>query len=143
RNAYVVQLSDKAMTKQWLLHERGLGEVKPVIEELARHHRKLGVLTTLTIRRAITGETDKKLPVFTGALGARIGHYGNLRGTNEFADCDALVILRRQQRSPRDIGELRQQIFYRDRKPLAHPPEGKAGNNISAAQSRRRDRRRA
>jgi hypothetical protein len=77
---------------------------------LAIRYRNLVVLATKHIRCAITGEDRKaKLPDFFEIHGARIGHYGNLRGSNKFADCDALVILGREQPKVEDMEELARQ----------------------------------
>jgi hypothetical protein len=76
------------------------------------------VITTKSIRRTITGEGPGKLDEFCEAHGARIGHYGNLRGSNAFKDCDALVILGRQQPAPEEIEDEAKAYWYDTAKPL-------------------------
>jgi hypothetical protein len=81
-----------------LLNEGHLPEVIDWIKRLSTQYRNLMVLTTKRIRCTTTGEDPKaKLPDFFEIHGARVGHYGNLRGSNKFKDCDALVILGREQ----------------------------------------------
>jgi hypothetical protein len=91
------------------------------IKRIASRYRNLVVLTTKRIRCAITGEDPSpgaKLLDFFEIHGARIGHYGNLRGSNKFADCDALIILGREQPNVEDMEELAKAIWYDTDKPL-------------------------
>jgi hypothetical protein len=130
RNAFITQTSEPVFSRNWLLKEGHLPEVVEWIKQLAKRYRSLVVLTTKRIRCAITGEDqspDTKLPVFFEIHGARIGHYGNLRGSNEFADCDGLVILGREQPNVEDMEELAKAIWFDAAKPLrlVKPVKGK------------------
>jgi hypothetical protein len=119
RKAFITQTSEPVFSRNWLLNEGHLPEVVDWIKRLAPHYRDLVVLTTKRIRCALTGEDPKaKLPDFFEIHGARIGHYGNLRGSNKFADCDALVILGREQPNVEDMEELAKAIWYDAAKPL-------------------------
>jgi hypothetical protein len=121
RSAFITQTSEPVFSRNWLLEKKHLPEVVDWIKRIAPLYRNLAVLTTKRIRCAMTGEDPSpgaKLPVFFEIHGARIGHYGNLRGSNEFADCDALVILGREQPDAEDMEEVAKAIWYDTDKPL-------------------------
>src|SRR5262249_46383001 len=111
RNAYVVQL-DQTMSYSWI--SKNLAKTKRMIELVAQRHKNLVVLTTKALRCMLTSENpEADLPVCIEALGARIGHYGNLRGVDLFKDCDAVLILGRQEPAPEAIEEQAKQLHYR------------------------------
>jgi hypothetical protein len=112
RQARITQTRDLVFSRNWLLKEGHLPEVIDWIQQLASRYSNLVVLTTKSIRRAITGEGPGKLDEFCEAHGARIGHYGNLRGSNAFQDCDALIILGRQQPAPEEIEDEAKAYWY-------------------------------
>jgi hypothetical protein len=121
RNAFITQTSEPVFSRNWLLNEKHLPEVVDWIKRVAKLYRNLVVLTTKKIRCAITGEDPSpgaKLPDFFESRGARIGHYGNLRGSNKFADCDALVILGREQPNVEDMEEQAKAVWYDAPEPL-------------------------
>ena len=119
RNARVVQVSNLSFSRNWLVHQGHLAEVTEWIAATALRYRKLVVLTTKKLRCAITGEEPKgKLSVSTKALGATIGHYGNLRGSNAFEDCDAILVLGRECPEVDDIEGAAMQIWYDTSEPL-------------------------
>jgi Bifunctional DNA primase/polymerase, N-terminal len=118
RNARITQTKEPVFSQNWLLKENHLPEVVEWIKQLAARYSNLVVITTKRIRRAITGEEPGKLHEFCEAHGARIGHYGNLRGSNAFKDCDALVILGRQQPTPEEIEDEAKAYWYDTPTPL-------------------------
>jgi hypothetical protein len=102
RNAYLMQL-DQTMSYSWI--RENVTQTKRMIETVAGRHKHLAVFTTKEIRCMLTGESEKRLPVCVEALGAKIGHYGNLRGVDLFKDCDAVLILGRQEPRPEKVEE--------------------------------------
>jgi hypothetical protein len=123
RNALIAQVKDLTFSKKWLLKDGHLPEVTAWLEQLAQHYKNLVVITTKHIRCAITREDVKaKLAAYCEAYheahGIKIAHYGNIRGSNQFADCDALVILGREQPPPGDIEDIAKAFWYDTGKPL-------------------------
>jgi hypothetical protein len=112
RRARITQASDLVFSRNWLLKEGHLPEVIKWIKQMAARYSNLVVLTTKSIRRAITGEAPGKLDEFREVHGARVGHYGNLRGSDKYKGCDALVILGRQQPTPEEIEEIAKAFWY-------------------------------
>jgi hypothetical protein len=50
--------------------------------------------------------------------GADIAHFSNIRGTNEFEDHEAVIVLGREQPSPRDAERRAKAIWYDTKKPI-------------------------
>jgi hypothetical protein len=121
RNAYVTQVRDLTFSRYWLLTKRKLPQVVARLKELAARYPRLAIFTTKRIRCEITGEDRKgRLPEFALMPGttARIGHYGNLRGSDQFKDCDAIVILGREQPNVADVEDAMKALFYDTTLPL-------------------------
>jgi hypothetical protein len=139
RNALIAQVKDLTFSRNWLLKEKHLPEVTAWLDQLAQHYKNLVVITTKHIRCAITEEDPKaKLPAYCETYhethGIKIAHYGNIRGSNKFADCDALVILGREQPNPGEIEALAKAFWYDAKKPLRLVPTiAGAGKNYSPA----------
>jgi hypothetical protein len=53
-----------------------------------------------------------------GYAGAEIAHFGHIRGTDDFKDHDVVIILGRQQISPRDAEKLAKAIWYDTKRPI-------------------------
>jgi hypothetical protein len=124
RNALIAQVKDLTFSKNWLLKKEHLPEVTTWLEQLAQYYKELAVITTKRIRCEITGEDHKakQLPTYCetyyASHGLKIGHYSNITGTNAFKNCDALVILGREQPPPEDIEEIAKAFWYDTDKPL-------------------------
>jgi hypothetical protein len=119
RNALIAQVKDRTFSRNWLIKEKHLPEVVTWLEQLAQHYKDLVVITTKRIRCAITQEKNKGgLPVYCETHGFKVAHYGAIRGSNAFKDCDALVILGREQPPPEDIEEIAKAFWYDAKKPL-------------------------
>jgi hypothetical protein len=141
RNALIAQVKDLTFSRNWLLKEKHLPEVTAWLGQLAQHYKDLVVITTKRIRCAITGEDPKaKLPAYCEtyheAHGIKIAHYGAIRGSNKFADCDALVILGREQPNSGGIEELAKAFFYDTSKPLRLAPTIAGTGKIYSTTSR-------
>jgi hypothetical protein len=131
RNARVIQVRDRTFFRhslvervpedrdgaRWRPNAR-LAEVSRFIERVARQQRTL-VVTNKRVRCALTGENaNGKLPVSGQSAGADIAHFGSIRGTNEFEKHDAVIILGREQLSPRDAERLAMAKRYDTKQPI-------------------------
>jgi hypothetical protein len=47
-----------------------------------------------------------------------VAHFGNIRGTNEFEDHEVVIVLGREQLSPRDAERLAKAIWYDTKRPI-------------------------
>ena len=131
RNARIVQVRDLTFFRHSLVErvpagEDGarwrptvrLGAVAQFITEVAREGRTL-VVTNKRVRCALTGEKDgARLPGSGRFAGADIAHFGSIRGTNEFEDHDVVIILGREQPSPRDAERRAMAIWYDTKRPI-------------------------
>jgi hypothetical protein len=120
RNAQVVQVSDRTFSKHWLLNSGGLEQVARFIAAKATQYPRgpggggLLVVTNKAIRIRLTGErAEGTLPISTPALGADIAHFGHIRGANDFAKHDAIIILGRRE-LPIDVAEARAMALWYD-----------------------------
>jgi hypothetical protein len=79
------------------------------------------------VRCALTGENaGGRLLVSAPGAGADIAHFGNIRGTNEFEDHEVVIILGREQPSPRDAERRAMAIWYDTKQPIrCLPPDAK------------------
>jgi hypothetical protein len=131
RNARIIQVRDLTFFRHSLVERATAGEegvrwrptarlaaVAQFIAEVAQQGRTL-VLTNKRVRCALTGEkANGKLPVSGQFAGADVAHLGNIRGTNEFEDHDVVIILGREQPSPRDAERRAMAIWYDTKRPL-------------------------
>jgi hypothetical protein len=95
-----------------------LTAVAGFIAGVAREGRTL-VVTNKRVRCALTGEkAGVKLPISGQYADADIAHFGNIRGTNEFEDHEVVIVLGREQPSPRDAERLAMAIWYDTKRPI-------------------------
>jgi hypothetical protein len=93
RNVSTIQVSSNTYSKNTTLKNGKrtalLNEACNFLEILANAFPdRVAAFTTKEIRRALTGAAKgEKLDFCENFLGARLGHYGNLRGSNAFEDC--------------------------------------------------------
>jgi hypothetical protein len=135
RRAHITQVKDLTFSRNWLVNKKHLPEVTAWLGHLAQYYKDLVVITTKRLRCAITGEDPKgKLSVYCeeyhATHGIKIAHYGNIRGTNAFKDCDALVVLGRAQPNPEEIEEIAKAFWYDTDKPLRLAKKGAAGGKV-------------
>lgn len=108
-NANVVQVCDHAFGKGALLggdfaSETG-AERASVLQQQVREFieaqpdpAKVLVVTYIDFRCILTGEKDPSgVPFGTMACGARVGHFGNIRGFDGHKDCDTVIIVGRNE----------------------------------------------
>ena len=140
RNARVIQVKDRTFFRGSLIEQVPTGgdeaewrpkarltEVARFIERMAQEGRTL-VVTNKRVRCALTGENSSgKLPVSGQYAGADIAHLGSIRGTNEFEDHDMVIILGREQLSPRDAERLAKAIWYDTQQPIQCIPARPTG----------------
>jgi hypothetical protein len=118
RNAHVTQVNDRTFSRSRLL-DRGKAT------ELLERAKRYIALKAYELRRrggrllVVTGETDEQLKRPSGrALGADIAHFGNLRGSNDFEEHSAVIILGRDQPKGEDAVQLTQAIWYDTSEPV-------------------------
>jgi hypothetical protein len=140
RKARVIQVSDLTFYRYSLVEktpaaEEGaswrptarLGAVAQFIAGVAQKGRTL-VVTNKRVRCALTGEkANGKLPVRGLYAGADIAHFGSIRGTNEFEEHDVVIVLGREQPSPRDAERLAKAIWYDTKQSIRCIKEDKRG----------------
>lgn len=130
RNAFVVQVTDRTFYRGSLLKSAEAGEeasqyapdrwkeVCGFIERTAQGSRTL-VVTNKRVRCQLTGEdATTALPISARFGDADVAHFGNLRGSNEFEDHDAVIILGRDEPSVRAAEERAMAIWYDTREPI-------------------------
>jgi hypothetical protein len=131
RNAHVIQVRDLTFYRHSLVEEAPpgeagagwrpkarLGAVAQFIERVAQDRRTL-VVTNKRVRCAMTGENPgARLPVSGRFAGADIAHFGNIRGTNDFENHEVVIILGREQPSPRDAERRAMAIWYDAKRPI-------------------------
>ena len=131
RNAYIIQVKDRTFSRNWLVNKGHLPEVTTWFERLSQYYKNLVVITTKHIRCLITEEANEgSLPVYCETHGFKIAHYGNIRGSNAFKDCDALVILGREQPPPEDIEGIAKAVWYDAKKPLRKAVKRAGGGQV-------------
>jgi hypothetical protein len=94
-----------------------LGAVAQFIGRVTQEGRTL-VVTNKRVRCALTGENPSGMTVSAPYVGADIAHFGNIRGTNEFWDHDAVIILGREQPSVRGAERRAMAIWYDTKEPI-------------------------
>ena len=139
RKARVIQVRDRTFFRHSLVErapadgegatwkpKARLAAVAEFIARVAREGRTL-VVTNKRVRCALTGESaNGRLPVAGTYAGGDIAHFGNIRGTNEFEDHEVVIILGREQPSPRDAERRAMAIWYDTKQPIrCLPPDAK------------------
>jgi hypothetical protein len=131
RNARVIQVRDLTFFRHSLVERAPAGEdgaswrptarltaVAGFIAGVAKEGRTL-VVTNKRVRCALTGEKlGGRLPVSAPYGGADVAHFGSIRGTNEFEDHEVVIVLGREQLSPRDAERRAMAIWYDTKRPI-------------------------
>jgi hypothetical protein len=139
RNAFVVQVTDRTFYRGSLLKSAEAceeadrydperwKEVCGFIERIAQGSRTL-VVTNRGVRCQLTGEDEKTaLPISTKCGDADVAHFGNIRGSNEFEDHDAVIILGRDEPSVADAERSAMAIWYDTKEPIELIPRDHNG----------------
>jgi hypothetical protein len=80
-------------------------------------HRVLAV-TNLPVRKAFTGETEKKVPLSIEWGGATWTHYGRVLGVNDWSDYDVVILLGREQMRPSEAEKIARAVYCDSAEPL-------------------------
>jgi len=127
RNAIVYQVRGKSFSRQSLVGENAFG--KPIRQKEAERlrgeviqfvtgrledHRRVLVVAQLPVEHLL--QDALKQYVESGRI--QLAHFNALRGSNEFEDCDAAIIVGRAQPSPGAVEALARAIFWDDPKRL-------------------------
>jgi len=80
--------------------------------------KRVLVVTNLLVRRAFTGETEKKLPLSVERGGATWTHYGRVLGVNDWSNYDVVILLGREQMPPKEAEKIARAIYCDSAEPL-------------------------
>jgi hypothetical protein len=94
-----------------------LEDVRNVIRRKAAESRTL-VVCQMAVRRAITGETEDRLPLSAVWEGATVTHFGRFRGVDDWRDYEGVIVVGREQPPPAAAEEDARGIWFDDPKPL-------------------------
>ncbi|MEI7601263.1 MAG: HPP family protein [Aestuariivirga sp.] len=103
RFGYVKQVFSTAFSKYSLTSAGGAGLRAKIVLLVAGYvgrGKKVLVGCSLAVRRALTGETDAKLPQSASWNGAAVTHFGAFVGSNAWEKYDVVVVLGREQPPP-------------------------------------------
>jgi hypothetical protein len=124
RNAHVVQVTGRTFPKRSLLKSSARydpdlwREICAFIEMIASRGKTL-VVTNKPVRCQLTEEDDNtSLPISAKFGDADVAHFGNIRGSNEFEDHDAVIILGRDEPPVRAAEERAMAIWYDTAEPI-------------------------
>ena len=141
RNALVVQVTDRTFYRGSLVKSAPSyspdlwKEVCGFIERTAQTSSRTLVVTNKRVRRQLTGEDAERLPI-SGKFGdADIAHFGNLRGSNEFKDHDAVIILGRDEPNVEAAEQSAMAIWYDTKEPIKRIPQ--SGPHLNYPKERR------
>lgn len=128
RNAEVVQVRDVTLPRSALLGanakgtalsalsagraERLRAEVAAVATALATRHGSLMLATNMPVEAALLPDLPEAVTT---------GHFGALRGRNDFAGCEAGLIVGREQPPPQAMEALARALWAADPEPLRLP----------------------
>ena len=121
RQATVYQVSDRTFSNNSILQNKVPTQLAYSAASFIKHMAKTGKTLAVTIkdlRTALTGETDEKLPKCGNYLGAQIAHFGSLRGLNDFAEYDNIVIVGRMEPSVKVLERQANGLWWDADKPI-------------------------
>jgi len=121
RQAEVYQVEDFVFSRRHLLQQENLDQVRTFIEQISQTGRTL-VVAMKEIRRKLTGESEGKLPTSHMLGQAEIAHFSYLRGLNDFADYENVIILGRQQANTESIEQQAKALWWDDSQQIDEVP---------------------
>jgi len=129
RLATVYQVTDITNSKSALLENdiptQRAQSAASFIEHLATTGKTLAV-TIKDLRTALTGEAEEELSKCGNYHGAQIAHFGSLRGLNDFAEYDNIVIVGRMEPNVNALERQVSGLWWDAEKPIsAVPPNDK------------------
>lgn len=125
RRAHVTQIRDAALPKITLAPGPGLPNNVDKAERLRQRiadfaSRKVTqgehvlVVTPLQVRRALTGETEPRVPATTRWQGADLTHFGRHLGIDDYRNHSTVIILGREQLPPLDAERIARGLYADD-----------------------------
>jgi len=113
QNAFVTQVFDRTgSNSSWKEADTKVDDLKVVLEERAKGSEQVLCVS----HKALADELrEHKLP-----SAVQIEHFGNLRGTDQYKDCDTIIITGRNQPPNSDVDGIARAIWWDDSKPLDH-----------------------
>lgn len=127
RKALVYQCSDSICSTSSLLSSRQptadkkiraqerLGDIQALMDELSASGKKVLVVGP----SAITGNPAKGIPsLLTHSSNVELAHFGAIRGLDNWKDCDALVLIGRNEPTAKEVENIARAFFYDDPVPL-------------------------
>ena len=130
RLATVYQVTDITNSKSSLLDNDTPTQRSYSAGSFVEHMAKTGktlVVTIKGLRTALTGETDDKLPKCGDYRGAQIAHFGSLRGLNDFADYDNIIIVGRMEPNVNALERQANGLWWDADKPITSVPPNDNG----------------
>jgi hypothetical protein len=124
RNAHVIQVHSTRCAKYRLTAggpdaDRMLRQVRALIERESREGKRVLVVTYKAVRCLLTGETPEDDIGPYGRCGtAAVAHFGNIRGSDDFKDCDTVVVIGRYQPPVHAVESAARALWATDPVPL-------------------------
>ncbi|MCH8060465.1 MAG: hypothetical protein IIA11_08400, partial [Proteobacteria bacterium] len=127
RNAKIYQVRRKSFSRQSITGEDAFGnplrpeeaaklrrDILQFVTARLQHHSRIFVVAQLRVSAVLEGP----LQPYIDADRIRMTHFCAFRGLNTFEDCDAAIIIGREQPSPGAVEALARALYWDDRKPL-------------------------
>jgi hypothetical protein len=124
RNAHVIQVHSTRSAKYRLTAggpdaDRMLRQVRALIERESREGKRVLVVTYKAVRCLLTGENPEDDIGPYGRCGtAAVAHFGNIRGSDDFKDCDTVVVIGRYQPPVHAVESAARALWASDPEPL-------------------------
>ncbi len=122
RRATVYQVTDITNSKSSLLEKEKPTQRALSAASFIKHISTTGKTLAVTIkdlRTALTGETGYKLPKCADYHGAKLAHFGSLRGLNDFKNYSNVVIIGRMQPPAKALERQANGMWWDDPKPIS------------------------
>ena len=115
QNAFVTQVYDRTGSNMsWTTDEERIDDLILVLKDRVRS----GETVLCVAHKALADELrNAGLPEEI-----RIAHFGNLRGSDDYKDCDTIVVTGRNQPPQSDVDGLARAVWWNDPQPLQHDP---------------------
>jgi hypothetical protein len=134
RNLFTVQVRDRTFSRYSLLAADDApllrAEIAQFLERLAASGRKVLVVTYKALRPLFTGEdpTSPRLPLSGKAFGCDITHFGRIRGSNAFGECDTVVVIGRNELGFKEAEDLAMALTFDDAVEITRIKADEAGH---------------
>ncbi|MBT7307086.1 MAG: hypothetical protein HN842_02660 [Gammaproteobacteria bacterium] len=129
RQAEVIQFSDLTFSKNALVNNEEqvlLEQTKEFINNVSATGQTL-VVSSLAVRRAITGEQRGQHPRVGEYNGVSMVHFGMLRGLDAFKEYDNVIIVGREQPPVESLEELTGGLWWDDSAPINFQSANESG----------------